>query len=284
MWFRQLNQSAYTAISTLQPRFIPLCATRTQVNQVRYKKPDIYKHRHAFWERLQLLEFTKPIYKPKHSTTENLWQDCPREKEVQEIYLKNHKANELEILYAAQMKDFFERSSMIGIFHVNPIKGRAQRLAWQNARRQGMELQKYNNRICREALHDTKWKDSVMFLVEMGRMETQFTFDLGPVDKVDPARLLAYDKKVPEFILLAGIIGDRMLDRAGLIHAANNLYPRGIESQHAELSAILQSPAEKIRLLLGRNQQQFSEHLQQYVKDQQSDVSSNIKNNKISDS
>ena len=255
--------------------------TVTQVNQVRYKKPDIYKHRHAHWERLQLLEFTKPTYTPKHSTTENLWQDCPREKEVQEIYLKNHKANELEILYAAQMKDLFERSSMIGIFHVNPIKGRAQRLAWQNARRHGMELKKYNNRICREALQGAKWNDSVMFLAEMGRMETQFTFDLGSAEKVDPARLIAYDKKVPEFILLAGIIGDHMLDRAGLIHAANNLYPRGINSLHAELSAILQSPAEKIQLLLGRNQQQLSEHLKQYVKDQQSDVSSNLKNEKI---
>jgi len=283
MLFRQLNQSACTLISTLQPSFLPLCVAGTQLNQVRFKKPDIYKHRHAFWERLQLLEFTKPIYKPKHPTTENLWQDCPRVKEVQEIYLKHNKANELEILYAAQMKDLFERSSMIGIFHVNPIKGRSQRVAWQNARRHGMELKKYNNRICREALHGTKWDDSVMFLAEMGRMETQFTFDLGPVDKVDPARLLAYDKKVPEFILLAGIIGDRMLDRAGLIHAANNLYPRGIESLHAELSAILQSPAEKIRLALGRNQQQFSEHLQQYVKDQQSGVSNNL-NDKIGDS
>lgn len=143
-----------------------------------------------------------------------------------------------------------------------------------------MELKKYNNRICREALKGTKWEESVMFLAEMGRMETQFTFDLGPANQVDSARLLAYDKKVPEFILLAGIIGDQMLDRAGITHAANNLYPRGIKSLHAELSSILQEPARKINRLLGRNQQALSQNLQQYITDQHKET---LKDSEISE-
>ena len=108
-----------------------------------------------------------------------------------------------------------------------------------------------------------------MFHTEMGRMETQFAFCLDPADKVDPSKLLAYDKKVPEFILLGAIIEDRMLDRAGLTHVATNLYPRGIASLHAELSSILQTPSQKISQSLGRNQQQLSENLQQYIKDQE---------------
>lgn len=272
MWLRHINQITTRMSSKLELPFLPLCVAGTQINQIRFKKPDIYKHRHAHWNRMQLLEFAKPTYNLKHATTENLWQECPREKELKQKSIKIQKANELELLYAAQMRDFFERATMIGIFHVNSIKTRAQRVAWQNARRHGMELKKYNNRICREALRGTKWEEVVMFLAEMGIMETQFAFDVGPVDQVDPARLLAYDKKVPEFILLAGIIDNHMLDRAGLTHAATNLYPRKIESLHAELSTILQNPARKTSQLLGRNQQNLSENLTQYIKDQQKEV------------
>ena len=198
MWLRHVNQVSGTLISRLESAFVPLCMAGTQIHQVRFKKPDIYKHRHAAWDRMQLLEFTKPTYQPKHPTTEDLWQDCPREKELEEKYEQFKKPNELEVLYAHQMRDLFERASMIGIFQVNSIKNRAQRVAWQNARRHGMELKKYNNRICREALQGTKWEEAVLLLSENGRMETQFSFDLGPADQVNPSRLLAYDKKVPE--------------------------------------------------------------------------------------
>ena len=255
MLLRHINQVSGALISRLDAGFIPLCVAGTQLNQVRFKKPDIKNHRHAYWERMQLLEFTKPRYETKHPTTEDLWQECPREKELQEIYVKKYKANELETLYAAQMRELFEQASMIGIFHVNPIKYRPQRMAWQNARRQGLELKKYNNRICREALRNSKWEDVVMFHTEMGRMETQFAFCLDPADKVDPSKLLAYDKKVPEFTLLGAIIEDRMLDRAGITHAATNIYPRGMSSLHAELSSILQTPGRKISGSMGQNQQ-----------------------------
>ena len=273
MLLRHINQVNKALISRLDAAFIPLCVAGTQINQVRFKKPDIKNHRHAYWERMQLLEFTKPRYETKHLTTEDLWQECPREKELQEIHESKYKANVLETLYAAQMRELFEQASMIGIFHVNPIKYRPQRMAWQNARRLGLELKKYNNRICREALRNSKWEDVVMFHAEMGRMETQFAFCLEPADKTDPSKLLAYDKKVPEFILLGAIIEDRMLDRAGLTHAATNLYPRGISSLHAELSSILQTPSRKISQSLGRNQQQLSENLQQYIKDQEFNTS-----------
>ena len=268
MILRNLNRVSGTLISKIEASFVPLGVAGTQVNQVRYKKPDIKEHRHAYWERMQILEFTKPRYDVKNKTTKDLWQECPREKELDEIKAERYEANELERLYAAQMREFFEQSSMIGIFHVNPIKHRPQRMAWQNARRHGFELKKYNNRICREALKNTKWEDVVMFHVEMGRMETQFAFCMDPADKIDPAKLLAYDKKVPEFILLGAIIENRMLDRAGLIHAATSLYPRGIESLHGELSTILQTPARKASQLLSRNQQKLSENLKQYIKDQ----------------
>ena len=285
MWLRPVNRGSVALTSRLEAAFLPLCVAGTQIHQVRFKKPDIYKHRHAAWERMQLLEFTKPTYQLKHPTTEVLWQECPREEELKNKYEKFKKPNELEVLYAREMRNFFEQASMIGIFHVNSIKGRSQRVAWQNARRHGMELKKYNNRICREALHGTKWEEAVLVLSENGRMETQFTFHLGPADQVDPARLLAYDKKVPEFILLAGIIGNQMLDRSGLTRSATNLYPRGIESLHAELSTTLQGPAQTMNRLLDRNQQTLSQNLQQYIKDQQKEGSSYSEiNNKTNDS
>jgi hypothetical protein len=41
---------------------------------------------------------------------------------------------------------------MIGLYHSNTIKYYPERRAWQNARRLGMELKKYNRKICREAM------------------------------------------------------------------------------------------------------------------------------------
>jgi len=41
---------------------------------------------------------------------------------------------------------------MVGIYHSNSMKYHPERRAWQNARRLGMELKKYNKKICREAM------------------------------------------------------------------------------------------------------------------------------------
>ena len=113
---RQFNKVSGPLISKLENSFVPLCVAGTQLNQVRYKKPDLRYHRHAYWERMQLLEFTKPSFDTQHETTEDLWQECPREEELKEIHEIKYKANELESLYAAQMREYFESFFVLAVF------------------------------------------------------------------------------------------------------------------------------------------------------------------------
>lgn len=64
-----------------------------------------------------------------------------------------------------------ESSAMVGIYHSNSMKYHPERRAWQNARRLGMELKKYNKKICREAIEGDPKKTTLSSFVAFESME-----------------------------------------------------------------------------------------------------------------
>ena len=70
--------------------------------------------------------------------------------------------------------------------------------------------------------------------------------------------------KVPEFQLLAVVVHDRILSKAGVQDLVNM---PDLATQRAELSTLLSFNQRKTLSLLGANQQSLSTNLDQYVKD-----------------
>jgi len=181
-------------------------------------------------------------------------------KKEEEREWKEH-INQLEKFYVLEMVEMFEKSEMIAFFHTNPIKDADWRKAWQNGRRAGMELQRYQRRVGVAGLRGTKWENCLHFFMNFpGEHNQPILFS----PKTDPKKLLAYEKKVPEFQLLAAVIHGRILSKAGVQELVTM---PDLATQRAELSALLTFNQRKTLSLLGANQQTLSTNLDQYVKD-----------------
>merc|ERR1712037_568229 len=219
--------------------------------QIRFKRVNIQKPRRPDWFRQQLLAVAAPRYSPPQ-TIEELPDSCEMaEKEEERREWKEH-INQLEKFYVQEM---------IAFFHTNPIKEADWRKAWQNGRRSGMELQRFQRRVGVAGLRGTKWENCLHFFMNFPGEHTQ-PIPFSP--KTDPKKLLAYERKVPEFQLLAAVIHGRILSKAGVQELVTT---PDLATQRAELSALLTFNQRKTLSLLGANQQTLSTNLGQYVKD-----------------
>jgi len=124
-----------------------------------------------------------------------------------------------------------------------------------------MELQRFQRRVGVAGLRGTKWENCLHFFMNFPGEHTQPIL-FSP--KTDPKKLLAYEKKVPEFQLLAVVVHDRILSKAGVQDLVNM---PDLATQRAELSTLLSFNQRKTLSLLGANQQSLSTNLDQYVKD-----------------
>merc|ERR1711981_938783 len=221
--------------------------------QIRFKRVNIQKPRRPDWFRQQLLAVAAPRYLPPQ-TVEEMPDSCEMaEKKEEEREWKKH-INQLEKFYVLEMVEMFEKSEMIAFFHTNPIKEADWRKAWQNGRRSGMELQRFQRRVGVSGLSGTKWENCLHFFMNFPGEHTQPIL-FSP--KTDPKKLL-------EFQLLAAVIHGRILSKAGVQELVT--IP-DLATQRAELSALLTFNQRKTLSLLGANQQTLSTNLDQYVKD-----------------
>merc|ERR1712180_443795 len=109
--------------------------------------------------------------------------------------------------------------------------------------------------------HINQWENCLHFFMNFPGEHTQPIL-FSP--KTDPKKLLAYEKKVPEFQLLAVVVHGRILSKAGVQDLVNM---PDLATQRAELSTLLSFNQRKTLSLLGANQQSLSTNLDQYVKD-----------------
>lgn len=226
----------------------------------RSRNIDTRRPRNPNWGKQQILAFTYPKFTPAHPTTENLYRDCPRERELR-MKAELKEANLLEQLYGDELRKFFEGSQMIAIFHRNYMCKHDKHVAWQNARRIGMELQTHNDRVAKHAIRGTKWEPILNFYQPLPN-ETTLLFS----PTVEFKKILSYDKKSIDMFLIAVVAYGKILSKID-IQELSDMPP--IEAQRGQLCSILESHQQKTISLLNRNVQELSQNLTQYVKDQQ---------------
>lgn len=127
--------------------------------------------------------------------------------------LKKKEENPYEIIVAREVKNWFDHSQMIAVFHVNPINGEDYFKARVDFHKNGMQLKTYGGGIMHRALTDTKY-EALLALIKGYTSSTHFLF--CPEHKKVSA-IIKILKKFPQFHLLCGVVEDRLLSKNELV-------------------------------------------------------------------
>jgi len=229
--------------------------------QLRFRKVNITKPRQPNFFRKKLLAFSKPKWdefipieeEPKHCQ----WVEKNEEKARWDDHV-----NQLETFYVKEMMELFHSSQMIAFYLMNPMPNVNFRKAWQNGRRMGMELKRFNLRVGKNGLRGTKWENCLHFFHSAPGDKHEQPILFSP--QVNAKALLTFEKKVPEFHLIGAVVHGRILSRAGVMELQN--IP-DLTQQREQLVALLGANQAKLVQLLGSSQQQLATNLEQLIKD-----------------
>ena len=125
-----------------------------------------------------------------------------------------------------------------------------------------MELKEYHYRVGKAGLKGTQWENCLHFWYKFpGEMNLQPIL-FSP--EVDPAKLLKYERKIPEFTLIGCVVENRILSRR---EVQEMIKLPSLEESRGELLSILGYQQQRTLQLLQANQQQLSTNLSQLIKD-----------------
>jgi len=231
--------------------------------QLRFRKINIRKPHQPTWFRKRLLAVSKPEW-DEDVPIEQEPLDCKFVERQKERVEWLDDVNQLEMFYVQEMMELFHSSQMIAFYLDNPIPNCNFRKAWQNGRRAGMELKKFNIRVGKHGLKGTQWENCLHFFRQFPGMRGDIEQPILFSPNVNPKALLTFEKKVPEFHLIGAVIHGRIHSRAEVIELQD--IP-DLTAQREQLVALLGANQSKLVQLLGSNQQQLATNLEQFIKD-----------------
>lgn len=173
--------------------------------------------------------------------------------------------NPYEKIIAKEVVNWFTNSQMVAIFHVNAISADDMFNVRVQLFKQNMHLKVYSKHIMSEALLGTKF-ESVLPL---------FNSSNGIVFSPEPNlhKLLKTVKKIPQMMLLAGIVEDRLMSKTQLQTYAD--LP-SLDIVRAQFAAVLQNAGgNSLVTLLQANQTVLAGALDSHVSQQTNQQSSN---------
>lgn len=123
----------------------------------------------------------------------------------QKILERSTIENPYEKILAKDIRNRFEQSKMTIVFHVNSINADD----WFKARvafhKENMQLKTYGKALANLALHGTRYKPLLPLF------QAKYCVVFAPEQKVN--EVLKISKKIPQLILLAGIVENRLMSK-----------------------------------------------------------------------
>lgn len=147
----------------------------------------------------------------------------------QEAVIHKRIENPYEKIIAKEVSNWFSHSKMVAFFHVNSISAEEMFKARVAFHKQNMHLKVYGKSIIREAIAGTRY-EAVLPL-----FESKNCVIFSPEQKLP--QLLKICKKIPQLMLLAGIVEQRLMSKTELTNFA--AMP-SLEMARAQLVAVLQ--------------------------------------------
>lgn len=168
--------------------------------------------------------------------------------------------NPYNLIIAREVRNWFDHSKMICIFHLNPIHSEDFFNVQVAFHKQGMKLKVYGKRIMNLAIGGSKY-EAILPL-----FDTKYCIVFSPEIKVSP--VLKILKKAPQLILLAGIAHDRYLSKNEFASLATM---PDLQGQRAQFAAVLDSIGGQLVNNLQMHQTQLCSLLDLYAKGQSSE-------------
>ncbi|XP_061398157.1 large ribosomal subunit protein uL10m-like [Musca vetustissima] len=212
-------------------------------------KINIQRPRQPHYERARVIAVTTPQY-PEPPKVSNCFEKKSRT--VQE--------NPYNDIIAREVYNWLSNSKMVGIFHINSIKSDDYFDARVLLHKQNMQLKQYGQKIVRKAVEGNRF-EAILPL-----FDAQTCLVFSPEPKV--AQLLKITRKIPQMLLIAGIVDDTLLSRNEFMQYAQ--LP-GLKSAQAELVQTLNMAGTSLVQNLEAHQKNFVNILDVYAKSESSD-------------
>lgn len=186
-------------------------------------KINIQRPRLPHYERALVNAVTTPVFARPTVTQKCFnWQQ-------QEAVIQKRTENPYEKIIAKEVANWFAHSKMVAIFHVNSISAEEMFKARVAFHKQNMHLKMYGKSIIRQAVAGTGY-DAILPL-----FDSKNCIIFSPEQKL--SQLLKICKKIPQIMLLAGIVEQRLMSKTEL---SNFAAMPSLEMARAQLVAVLQ--------------------------------------------
>ncbi|XP_077556868.1 mitochondrial ribosomal protein L10 [Haemaphysalis longicornis] len=235
--------AALSAVVKLNPRITcPLIA------QVRHRRIRGRNPREPHFEKKAILEACKPII-PRCSKP--LWETCSLATRV-DLEREPHPYNRIR---ANILRNELHEAKLICFMHENPMLMEERRKIHNMLFKKNFFLKAYNNETVRLAITGTKFESALPFT------RSRNALILSPEDDVRTFFKLA--KKMPQFLLLAGIVHGRFLNREEMQWLST---VPSIQHLQGQTCAILSSLASRTLQITSHHQNRLTQLLASHSK------------------
>lgn len=156
---------------------------------------------------------------------------------------------------AREVRNWFEHSRMIGFYHLNSINADELFTIRVQLHKQNMHLKAYGKKIVQKAVEDTRF-EAILPLFESNNCVVFST-------QQQVSQLLRITRRVPQMLLMAGIVDERLLSRNEFTAYAQ--LP-GLQAAQGELAQTLNMAAGNVVQQLETHQKNFVNVLDVYAK------------------
>jgi len=237
------------------------------VISVRYRRVNVQKPRKPDHYRAVIDTITKPKY-PWPKPSDMTWSErCPKPISKASKQIEN---NPYENILAKELRELFEQSAMVAIFHKNPVKGEIDFKTRKTFKMAGMDQVVYGKSTLKLALAETN------YAVVWDLFQSHSSIVFSSTSQVP--KLLKIIKKMPHLILLASIVDGKLLSKNQTVEYGNLV---NIDNARAALIGVIQQVNNRCLQTIGQTQLTMVRYLEQYG--QSLDVNTEKKSTEESD-
>lgn len=216
----------------------------------RFKRINVQRPRAPHYERAKVLALLKPQYKEDPSFYLPPSLKCRKQEELKQQLIRAE--NPLEKILAKEMLDRFQSSKFVAFLHTNPICGEDKFQAKVKLKREKMDIHIYSKYTAKLALEGTSFEAVLQLFVA----HNAIVF----CDEPKVESLIKCLKKIPQYILMAAIVDNRLLSLSQL---EKYVQLKDLSTARAHFVAQLNCVANNVVTQLNQHQTTLVTRLQQ---------------------
>ncbi|KAK9510211.1 hypothetical protein O3M35_005044 [Rhynocoris fuscipes] len=218
----------------------------------RFKRINVQRPKAPHFERAKYLALLRPQFKEDPSEYLPPSLKCRKKQELEKNTVREE--NPFEKILAKEMFDLFEKSKLVAFLHRNPILGEDEFQAKIKFKRENMDIRVYSRHTAKLAFEGTRYEPVLKLFVTHNSLVLS--------DEPNVAKLMQILKKIPQYILLAAIVDNRLLSVSQL---ETYVRLKDLTTARAQFAAVLNNAAQNVVMRLNQQQTTLITRLQQIV-------------------